>query len=652
MIAPEPTNEVARLAALRAMGILDTPAEAEFDEYAVLASKLCGVPIALVSLVAGRRQWLKAKVGIDVCETSRDAAFCAHAILNDDLMVVPDAMADERFRDNPLVTGSPNVRFYAGMPLVTSGGHAVGTICVIDRVPRELSAEQAEGLRALGREVVRRLEARSGTSGAAVAAGPAESVGRPPARRLRRRYAFALATVGLFILFGQGMIQYALHAQQGDARVINIAGRQRMLSQSLSKDALAMEFAADPAERAARAGQLAKTLALWTSSHEALQRGDAGMGLPGENSPAMRALYERIRPHYEAMVGAAHRLVAVGLTAPASPSGSADEQMVRREAGEILAHEPHFLPGMNKIVFTADAEAGAKIARLRTVELVLAALTLVVLLGEGMLIFEPAARALDRQWRRLSELADRTKIDRAILDTQAETKKLALVASRTDNAVVITDARGGIEWVNEGFTRVTGYAPAEVLGKKPGAFLQGPETDPATVALIRAHVAAGTGFDTEIVNYSKAGRKYWLAISVQPIHDEQGRLTNFIAIESDVTERKEQERALREQKELLDNVLGTIPSAVFWKDRDLRYCGGNLSSPAASASSRWSKWSARAIWTSTGRPSKSSSSAPATIGCWPAGRRCRTSRRCSACPTGRTGRCWGARCRCGMPTGR
>ena len=134
-------------------------------------------------------------------------------------------------------------------------------------------------------------------------------------------------------------------------------------------------------------------------------------------------------------------------------------------------------------------------------------------------------------------------------EEEAELKKLALVASRTDNAVIITDAEGKIEWVNAGFTRITEYQLEEVRGRKPGSFLQGPETDPETVASMRRHLAKGEGFKTTIINYGKSGRKYWLLIEVQPIRDEEGRLINFMAIESDITERMNmvQELRLRER---------------------------------------------------------------------------------------------------------
>lgn len=156
--APLPENEASRLAELQQYKILDTPAEEGFDNLTQLAAQICGTPIALVSLVDAHRQWFKARVGIGASETPRDIAFCAHAIHGSDLFVVPDATQDERFADNPLVAADQNIRFYAGMPLVTPTGYAVGTLCVIDRTPRQLTADQMNALRMLGQQAVSRLE--------------------------------------------------------------------------------------------------------------------------------------------------------------------------------------------------------------------------------------------------------------------------------------------------------------------------------------------------------------------------------------------------------------------------------------------------------------------------------------------------------------
>lgn len=157
---PIPANEALRLEALRSYGVLDTEAETAYDDIAQLASLICGVPMSAVSLIGESRQWFKARVGLASPETARDIAFCAYAITGRGLFSVPDTLKDERFRNNPLVTRDPELRFYAGAPLLTPAGYAVGTLCVMDRKPRELTDEQADALQRLARQVVAQLELR------------------------------------------------------------------------------------------------------------------------------------------------------------------------------------------------------------------------------------------------------------------------------------------------------------------------------------------------------------------------------------------------------------------------------------------------------------------------------------------------------------
>lgn len=158
--APLPVNESARLERLKTYSVLDTSPEAAFDEITKLASEICGVPIALVSLIDENRQWFKSRVGLDAAETPREVAFCAHAILDDRPFLVSDAHQDERFAENPLVTGAPNVRFYLGIPLKAPDSTLIGTLCAIDTEPRTLSEFQIRAMEVLANQVISQLELR------------------------------------------------------------------------------------------------------------------------------------------------------------------------------------------------------------------------------------------------------------------------------------------------------------------------------------------------------------------------------------------------------------------------------------------------------------------------------------------------------------
>lgn len=159
--------EQARIAALKSYGVLHTPPEADFDDLVVLAARLCDAPTALISLIAEDEQWFKARVGLEACSTPRSVSFCDHAMRGEQVMVVPDATRDPRFADNALVTGPPHIRFYAGAPLVTTEGHPLGALCVIDGAPRPegLTALQAQALQVLAHQVVAQMELRRQRTG-------------------------------------------------------------------------------------------------------------------------------------------------------------------------------------------------------------------------------------------------------------------------------------------------------------------------------------------------------------------------------------------------------------------------------------------------------------------------------------------------------
>jgi len=160
LIADLPANEEKRLKLLKKFDILDTIEEQAYDDLTLLAAQICNVPIALISLIDETRQWFKSHHGLDVTETPRNVSFCSHAILQDDLFIVEDADQDLRFKDNPLVAGGPEVKFYAGAPLIVNKDFRIGTICVIDTKKNQLTSSQQKSLKALARQVVALLELR------------------------------------------------------------------------------------------------------------------------------------------------------------------------------------------------------------------------------------------------------------------------------------------------------------------------------------------------------------------------------------------------------------------------------------------------------------------------------------------------------------
>ena len=174
MAAPVPKNDKQRLEVLWQYDVLDTIPEEVFDDLTELAARICESPIAMITLVDEKRQWFKSKIGVSISETSREVSFCGHAILQRGLFIVPDATKDARFANNPLVTSEPQIRFYAGAPLITPDGHALGTLCVIDKVPHTLRPDQKRALQILSRHVMTQLEsaaARAGTGADARGAG-------------------------------------------------------------------------------------------------------------------------------------------------------------------------------------------------------------------------------------------------------------------------------------------------------------------------------------------------------------------------------------------------------------------------------------------------------------------------------------------------
>jgi diguanylate cyclase (GGDEF)-like protein len=263
---PIPDNEAERQAALDEQFILDTEPDEDFDRITRLASQMLGVPIALISLVDRQRQWFLSRVGLETRETPRELAFCAHTICADDVLVISDATADERFKDNPLVTGDPHIRFYAGVPLQTRSGFNLGTLCVISREPRQLAGSEHQLLKDLAGMVTQYLESRRNSY-------------RCPLTGLQNRRPFHEA--------GQREFQRA--RQSGEALSLLLFGLDRFPAfcarfGTVQGDRLLQEIAAGLQAQVGESTLLGRV----TADEFAVLR-------PGVEGPAATALAERIR---------------------------------------------------------------------------------------------------------------------------------------------------------------------------------------------------------------------------------------------------------------------------------------------------------------------------------------------------------------------
>lgn len=223
-----------------------------------------------------------------------------------------------------------------------------------------------------------------------------------PVRKLTWLYVSALTSIALMAIVGQVLIQSMLSQQKHDAFVVNIAGRQRMLSQKLSKDALALSFTGDPVARETRRKELSEVVKLWERSHLGLQLGDEAVGLPGENSPEVRHMFAGIEGAHREMAAAAKVIVS-----------SHDGEEIARQARVILEHESKFLPGMDQIVFQYSSESGARVARVARLEWLLLFVTLGLLALEGAFVFRPAAVKLRRTIEELWDTEDNLRREKA-----------------------------------------------------------------------------------------------------------------------------------------------------------------------------------------------------------------------------------------------
>lgn len=545
MKAPLPSNEAARLEALSQYNILDTAPEQAFDDLTRLAAQICKTPIALVSLVDARRQWFKSKVGLNVQETSRDVAFCAHALHKPKALIVPDALADERFAKNPLVTSEPHLRFYAGVPLITPEGYPLGTLCVLDHVPRQLSDWQIEALTALARQVVTQLELRRNLASLAHTAVERK---QPEKRRnqlgFKIRSGFALVA-GVLLITG-----FAAHRSATQLQIASQSVEQtHQLLESLG-NTLGHVKEAETNQRGYLITGKTYYLDPYNAALQVIKQDLNRLRTLTQNDSTQQRNFQTL----EALI--AKRLVELQQTIDLrSQYGleSAVQRVLADESTDSTDEIQELTVAMRQqaeAVLQQQSQAAATNTQ-QTLVIFSVGLLLHFIVLSGVYYFINR-EVRERQDVEIALWQERNFVS-AILDTSAA-------------LVVVLDTQGRIVRFNRTCEQITGYSFAEVRGKPFWDFFVVPE-ELAVVKAVFAELRAGQ-FPNQHENYwlTKAGDRRLISWSNTVLLDSTEVVEYLVSTGIDVTERRSTEQELEQSFSLLQATLESTADGILAVD--------------------------------------------------------------------------------------
>jgi len=542
-------SEAKRLSALSSYNVLDTLPEKEYDAITRLASYICQVPVALISLIDSDRQWFKSKVGLDITETPRDVAFCNHTILNDALLEVTDASKDEIFKDNPFVKGDAHIRFYAGAPLIDPDGNRLGSLCVVDTVPHKLTEEQREALQTLAGEVMSRLVLRKQTTELqkslklhkeffnlfdtspeihfiAGRDGNIEQINKAVTSMLGYEPEQAIGHPLWSFVVGDNREQYAPVIEKAkaksqsfelDTRTISLDGQEKWIAwcgaykggkwYASGRDITYQKnLSAEKDQLSLVASKMINGVAISNADDKVIWINNAFETITGYNFADVKN--KRLRDVFVPDPANTESIKEYNDKIQSKKSYSVHVHATRKD-GELI-----WLSVITTVIYD---EAGE----------------------------------IERYIRLISDITSR-KI------AQKDLEILSFVSRKAPSGMLTRDATGIVLWMNEAMERITGYSLAEMKGKRFGTLLIGEDTDMEVFHNMVKAAQEKRPYDAEILIYKKDRTPVWVAMSNSPLFNDAGDVDRQVTNMVDITERKKAEGELK----LLSLVASNTTSGV------------------------------------------------------------------------------------------
>lgn len=572
-----PVNEAARLQALNRYQSLETTSRPELDELTRLAAQVCQTPIALLSVMGRDRQWVKSKVGLALTDLPRDLAFCAHTILQEQPLVVRELMQDPRFMKHPLVAATPYLRFYAGVPLVTKDGFAIGTLCVLDYVPRDLTSAQVQALETLGRQVMAQLDALQSST----QSDPSSALSQPVVSSLRTSTAIRAE-----IEISFGFVPPFFGPAELNPQVFESLWQQTLAAYvnnplpALFKEKLSAylsRFCAVPYCMICHSCSLYE---LGVQARQVLELLESPLPTEASIDTHLQVIARHSQeltqfPEHPSLLETSLLYCAVFIFL--SPYNS---DYCRRELRRLLGPEFYqYLITFMAYVKTCHAwmEAHPEIAYEEDGR-VKAHFSDLIAEEPGLTDFlqhyvERVNRERQHWVAQQAAIAERKRHEAAMRLATDENLRLARAINSVSDSVLITDPTqpdNPIIYSNSAFSRMTGYQLEEVRGRNC-RFLQGPETDRQTVNQIRQAIANRQEIQVTLLNYRKDGQPFWNELKLAPVFSDDGELLNFVGVQRDITKRKQAEFALQESEERFRTLVETTSDWVWEVNENFVY---------------------------------------------------------------------------------